>query len=110
MLGVLAIQAEALEQREAWLVGPMLWQEHIDAMPVREIAEFMAGQRDYSDARLVEDEEGWGPEIRNDVWDRAVVEGEQRQARRGNSGSRPAMTQRCGDGQSMFGSSKSRVS
>jgi hypothetical protein len=29
IIGVISFQAEALEQREAWLVGLTLWQEHI---------------------------------------------------------------------------------
>jgi hypothetical protein len=99
---VLHMQAEMLEQREAWLVSLTLWQEHIDEIrrsvrfaikepitesehrtaveaarnqwvPVGELAEFLAGQRDYSDDDHEEVEDG-GPEIKDEVWDRAVAE------------------------------------
>jgi hypothetical protein len=105
--GVLAMQAEVLEQREAWLVGLTLWQEQIEEIaravrlavrepiteseyqvaleaardewvPVEELASFLAGERDYSKDDYEEGEEGWGPVVKDEVWDRAVAEEEKR--------------------------------
>jgi hypothetical protein len=102
VIGVLHMQAEMLEQREAWLVSLTLWQEHIEEIrravrlsvkepitesehqaaveaarnrwvPVGELAEFLAGQRDYSDDDY-EEVEDRGAEIKDEVWDRAVAE------------------------------------
>jgi hypothetical protein len=77
MIGVLNMQAKALEQREAWLMSMTLWMEHVEEIsgqywfavrepvtesehaglveaardewvPVQELASFLAGQRDFA--------------------------------------------------------------
>ena len=104
VIGVIHMQAEALEQREAWLVGLILWQEHIDEIrhavrlainepiteseynaaveanrdewvPVEDLAAFLAGKREYAGDDCEESETGW-PVVKDDVWDRAVAEEE----------------------------------
>ena len=89
IIGVISFQAEALEQREAWLVGLTLWQEHIDEIrravrlairepitesehraaveaardewvPVEELAAFLAGYHDYSEDDYEAGDEGEG--------------------------------------------------
>ena len=107
VIAALAMQTEKLEQREAWLIDLTLWQEHIDDIrravrlsvkepiteseyraaveaardewvPVQELAAFLAGERDYPDDDYEEGEEGWGPVIKDEVWDGAVAEEEKR--------------------------------
>ena len=105
--GVLAMQARMLSLREAWLVDVTLWQEHVDEIrqavrrsvrepitesehqalvqaacdewvPVEELAEFLAGDRDdYPDAAYEEDESGY-LSIRDEFWEPAVAEEERR--------------------------------
>jgi hypothetical protein len=106
VIGVIHMQAEALEQREAWLMSMVLWMDHIEEIaravrlavrepvteseynaqveanreewvPVEELAAFLAGQREYADDDFEESEADW-PEVKDDVWERAVAEEEER--------------------------------
>src|SRR5690606_3313324 len=95
------------EMREMWLIDLTLWLEHIASIrravglsikepiteseynaaveaardewvPVEDLADFLAGYRDYADDDFEEDEGGWGPVVRDEVWERAAAEEEQR--------------------------------
>ena len=106
LISVIHTRVESLEQREAWLVCLILWQEHIEEIRralrlavqepiteseysaevqvnrdewvlVEELAAFLAGYRNYSEADYEESETG-SPVVKDDVWDRAVAEEDQR--------------------------------
>jgi len=108
VIGVIHMQTEALEQREMWLVGMTLWEEHVEEIrravqlavrepitqseynaanqaasdewvSVTELAAFLAGEReDWSEDDYETVDEEYGPVLKDEVWDRTVAEEERK--------------------------------
>jgi hypothetical protein len=108
IIGALALQTDALEQREMWLVDMTLWEEHVEDIrrairwavrepitqseynaanqaardewvSVTELAAFLAGQREEWPEDDYETMDGeYGPVIKDEAWDRGVAEEERK--------------------------------
>ncbi len=107
LIHVLAAQVEMIELRQAWLTDAILWQEHIEEIrnalryavrqpitqlehdtklqearkrwvSVRELAEYLADQREEWAEEDYEDTEEWGRVVTDAAWDRSVAEEERR--------------------------------
>jgi hypothetical protein len=108
LIGAIAMQTEALEQREMWLVDMVLWEEHVEEIrrairlavrepiteseyaaanqaardewvSVTEMAAFLAGEREEWPEDDYETVDGeYGPVIKDEAWDRGVAEEERK--------------------------------